>query len=616
MKKSLFLIFLIVSQLSWAGDGSSENPFTVAEARALPKASTKYYVQGYIVGGRYDDFPAPWDNDFAISIADDASETDFNNCIQIKLESSTGHRTQWGLNSNSGNAGKEIKAHGFRDDYGGSSNYSFEGVDEIVEITSGPSPTAPTITLSTSTLSGFIYDFGAGPSSSQYFTINGSNLTNDVSVTPSTNYQISNDNINFQSIPLTYIQTAGNVSGTIYTRLKSGLAIGNYNEDIIVSSTGASSKNMTCDGNVNGVQYATLPYTENFNNCSTHKWTIQSITSNKDWNCGGGTMTINGYGGDAASEDYLISPSYNLDNYKHEVLSFVSYTKYADAIYPPVELLYSTDYIGYASTATWTPLVATWSAENSEVSTPSGGIDISTITGTNVCFAFRYTSTGTGAGTSALWTIDDFSIKQNPAGSTVLPNAWINEFHYDNSGTDIGEMIEVVIDRADTLNLADFTISLYKGSDGTVYSTSPLADFDTGDSNGDFTLYSITYPSNGLQNSVSGIALSWKGILVQFLSYEGSFIGSGGPADGIVSTDIGVTENGSEPAGQSLQLIGTGLKYSDFNWVDPIASPGSINLNQAFGTPASPPSVPIDWRYILAVFMIIGGTVIVRKLKL
>jgi hypothetical protein len=34
----------------------------------------------------------------------------------------------------------------------------------------------------------------------------------------------------------------------------------------------------------------------------------------------------------------------------------------------------------------------------------------------------------------------------------------------------------------------------------------------------------------------------------------------------MTSTDIGVAENGTEAIGLSLQLKGTGTKYSDFTW--------------------------------------------------
>ena len=43
-------------------------------------------------------------------------------------------------------------------------------------------------------------------------------------------------------------------------------------------------------------------------------------------------------------------------------------------------------------------------------------------------------------------------------------NIWINELHYDNSGTDADEFIEVVLENPGTYNLADFQIYLYNGN--------------------------------------------------------------------------------------------------------------------------------------------------------
>ncbi len=74
------------------------------------------------------------------------------------------------------------------------------------------------------------------------------------------------------------------------------------------------------------------------------------------------------------------------------------------------------------------------------------------------------------------------------------------------------------------------------------------------------------------------------GAVVQFLSYEGTITGAAGPAAGQTSTDIGVSENGSEPDGQSLQLTGTGRTYGDFTWAAAAtATPGAPNAGQTFG---------------------------------
>ncbi|MGH7492262.1 MAG: Ig-like domain-containing protein [bacterium] len=169
---------------------------------------------------------------------------------------------------------------------------------------------------------------------------------------------------------------------------------------------------------------------------------------------------------------------------------------------------------------------------------------------------------------------------------------FINEIHYDNTGTDAGEAIEIV-GPAGT-DLTGWSIVLYNGTGGAVYDTDALSGtiLDIGGSG--FGVVVLTYPSNGIQNgSPDGIALvNASSTVVQFLSYEGTFTAVGGPANGMLSTDIGVSENGSEPLGQSLRLSGTGTNYEDFTWNAPAAASfGSFNTGQSFGGVDQPPSV-------------------------
>ena len=82
--------------------------------------------------------------------------------------------------------------------------------------------------------------------------------------------------------------------------------------------------------------------------------------------------------------------------------------------------------------------------------------------------------------------------------------------------------------------------------------------------------------------------------VIQFLSYEGTFTATNGPASGMLSTDIGVSENGSEAVGLSLQLMGTGTTYSDFTWNGPLANTSAaVNSGQTF-TGVSGPTISID----------------------
>ncbi|RMF54692.1 MAG: T9SS C-terminal target domain-containing protein, partial [Bacteroidetes bacterium] len=84
--------------------------------------------------------------------------------------------------------------------------------------------------------------------------------------------------------------------------------------------------------------------------------------------------------------------------------------------------------------------------------------------------------------------------------------------------------------------------------------------------------------------------------VVQFLSYEGSFTAVDGPAAGLTSTDIGVSETGSTPVGYSLQLAGTGSFYEDFAWQ--AAAPntfGACNTGQTFVDPCKDPGTAPFW---------------------
>lgn len=159
------------------------------------------------------------------------------------------------------------------------------------------------------------------------------------------------------------------------------------------------------------------------------------------------------------------------------------------------------------------------------------------------------------------------------------PVAWINEFHYDNIGTDTGEFIEIAGPAG--LDLSTYSIELYNGANGQVYDTRTLTGVLSDQSNGIGTL-SFSYPTDGIQNgSPDGIALIDSGTVLYFISYEGSFTAANGTAMGMTSTDIGVNEPNNTPIGESLQLIGTGQQYSDFSWSGPSAeSPGSINSGQ------------------------------------
>lgn len=168
-------------------------------------------------------------------------------------------------------------------------------------------------------------------------------------------------------------------------------------------------------------------------------------------------------------------------------------------------------------------------------------------------------------------------------------NIWINEFHYDdNVPNDAGEFIEVVAPASFT-DLSNIAIDFYNGNGGAVYDTHTLDTFTPGDTTSGFTVY--TLPDSAfvqIQNGgPDGLALSVNGNTVQFLSYEGSFTATNGPANGILSTDVGVSESNSTSSTASIGLQGNGGNLADFgnNWVAAATnSAGSANDLQSFAT--------------------------------
>ncbi|UJH91351.1 hypothetical protein LZ575_00695 [Antarcticibacterium sp. 1MA-6-2] len=174
------------------------------------------------------------------------------------------------------------------------------------------------------------------------------------------------------------------------------------------------------------------------------------------------------------------------------------------------------------------------------------------------------------------------------------PVLFVNEIHYDTAGTDAGEGIEVAGTAG--LELSGYSLILYNGNGGSSYKTIALSGSLLNQQSG-YGTKEFFIP--GIQNGgPDGVALVKGDEVLQFLSYEGTFTAVDGPAAGLVSTEINVSENGAD-AGTSLQLGGTGFNYADFTWQESLANTfGAVNLNQSFGgtvtEPEPEPEVPAE----------------------
>lgn len=235
------------------------------------------------------------------------------------------------------------------------------------------------------------------------------------------------------------------------------------------------------------------------------------------------------------------------------VLQFLSYEGEFEATNGPAEGMTSTD-VGVAETA----------------STPVGeSLQLAGSGFRYEDFTWQDAATGTYDGI-------------NNGQTFVAPAPFINEIHYDNAGGDADEGVEIA--GLAGLDLAGMSLVPYNGSNGTSYSVTALSGVIPNQQGGFGTLW---FSISGLQNgSPDGVALvAADGVTVlQFLSYEGAFTATTGPALGLISTDIGIAETNSTPVGQSIQLSGSGVQYTDFTWQDPAGSTlGFINNEQTFG---------------------------------
>jgi hypothetical protein len=176
------------------------------------------------------------------------------------------------------------------------------------------------------------------------------------------------------------------------------------------------------------------------------------------------------------------------------------------------------------------------------------------------------------------------------AGSLLDGTIWINELHYDNDGADQNEFVEVVAP-ATFQDLSAVSLTLYNGGTGAAYgSTTTLQDFQPGGVHNGFAFYTLEV---SMQNGApDGLALARDNRVLQFLSYEGTFTEADGVAEGLLSTDLGVSEPATTPLGLSLQLGGKGSRYEDFIWQAALPHTlGDINAGQSLSAVPEPSSL-------------------------
>lgn len=176
---------------------------------------------------------------------------------------------------------------------------------------------------------------------------------------------------------------------------------------------------------------------------------------------------------------------------------------------------------------------------------------------------------------------------------------FINEFHYDNIGTDRNEAVEI-FGVANTL-LDDWQLVFYNGNNGLVYKNILLNGLISNTNNGYGTLsFSVSGIQNGLADAIA--LIDNTGNVIEFISYEGELIAADGAAINMTSIDIGISETAMTPQGVSLQRIGYGQLSGDFSWSIETANFGAINSLQNI----SPTVVPLPCGALLYLSSLFG----------
>jgi uncharacterized protein len=181
--------------------------------------------------------------------------------------------------------------------------------------------------------------------------------------------------------------------------------------------------------------------------------------------------------------------------------------------------------------------------EGTEVTSTDVGVAESS--GTDVGFSLQRDDAGSWNEAAA-----ETKGAENSEPTVPLTEARINELHYDNESSDIGEFVEIRVNV--DADVEGVQVQLINGNGGASYNSVDLTTL-TKTSDGTYDYYVWDLPSNGIQNgSPDGVALLNGAEVIEFLSYEGVLDADFNGVT-VTSTDIGVSESNSTQAGFSLQ---------------------------------------------------------------
>jgi hypothetical protein len=197
------------------------------------------------------------------------------------------------------------------------------------------------------------------PSASQSFTVNGTLLQDNITITAPANFEVStNSTTGFGNIT-TLTQSSGNASGSVFARIAASAPQGVVSGNISISSTNATTRTLAATGSVRPVTVP-IPHTQNFETDS-EPWFTHSVAGNANWSrlsstlgngltnsTPNGAMQMNGFGSDVPANDWLLIGPFDFSSSGNPGIFFNSLTRFAGngTLIGELNLKVSTNYSG------------------------------------------------------------------------------------------------------------------------------------------------------------------------------------------------------------------------------------------------------------------------------
>ncbi len=408
------------------------------------------------------------------------------------------------------------------------------GTDTSYEPFTVTTGSTPTLSLNPALLSGLTANEGSAGTPAVY-AVTGSNLTNNITVTAPTSFQLSKDGgATFADTLNLTPDITGSLGAQINVRIKAALSIGNVSGTVTHSGGGAANVGLT----VSGAVISSNPQIT----VSTNSLTGFSAQRGMP----GSSKTYTVSGANLSGNVSIVAPSgFEIGTNATSFATSLSLTPSTGSlatttVYARLAAAATNGLVSGTITNTGGGAAAQSVVVSGAISEPASGESWIATSGTNT--------------KGAINTGQSFASKKG---------ASINEFHYDTVGSDTNEFVEVVLAPDITNSLTQISVVLYNGASKAPYATNALSTFTLGANVSGYKIYykNIAGVQNGgtptnVTPEPDGIAMIVSGSVTEFISYEGVITATNGPAAGMTSTDIGVSEEAA-PLNSSLQRTGS-----------------------------------------------------------